>query len=466
MGRARWQRIGSPRHATLASHSLQTRFRHWLGSEFFAPHEWRRRTALWVGGATVGLAAVVFAKSADLAFAAFHALQTRWPWLPLLCTPAAFALLAWLTEGALRATRGSGIPQVIAALSVEDGGFRQRMLALPVALGKMALTLFALLGGASVGREGPTVHVGGGLMLWIGQRFGFHDPRVLSRFVLAGGGAGVAAAFNTPLAGVVFAIEELAGSFEHRFSGILLTAVIVAGVVALGLLGNYTYFGQVQGHLPLGWEWLALLVCAGVCGVLGGVFARAVLLSGPTLGRLAGWRARHPVRFAALCGMGLAVLGVLSGGVLFGTGYEQAHQLAQGGEITPAFAAGKLAANVLSYWAGIPGGLFAPSLAVGAGLGHQLASWFPGVPGPVMVLLGMAGFLAGVTQAPLTAAVISLELTANRGLAIPIMACCLLARAAAGLVCPQPLYRALAQRLVEADAGPAPAQEASPNRSG
>lgn len=76
----------------------------------------------------------------------------------------------------------------------------------------------------------------------IGRATGFRDPRELSHFLLAGGAAGIAAAFNAPLAGVVFAIEELIGKFEHRFSGTLLTAVIVGGVVSLGLLGNYTYF--------------------------------------------------------------------------------------------------------------------------------------------------------------------------------------------------------------------------------
>ena len=139
------------------------------------------------------------------------------------------------------------------------------------------LTSLSLLGGASVGREGPTVHVGASLMYLFGRWFGFKDPRELSHFLLAGGAAGIAAAFNTPLAGIVFAIEELSGRFEHRFSGTLLTAVIVGGVVSLGLLGNY--FGHVSARLPLGQGWLAILLCGVVAGLLGGLFARAVLAS-------------------------------------------------------------------------------------------------------------------------------------------------------------------------------------------
>ena len=139
----------------------------------------------------------------------------------------------------------------MAAIEIEDEDFRQRILSLPVTFGKMVLTVVGLAGGASIGREGPTIHVGGGIMYWIGRRFGYTDPKALSRFVLAGGGAGIAAAFNAPLAGVVFAIEELAGTYEDRFSGIILTAVIFAGVVSLGVLGDYAYFGRVGAQLAL-----------------------------------------------------------------------------------------------------------------------------------------------------------------------------------------------------------------------
>lgn len=108
----------------------------------------------------------------------------------------------------------------------------------------------------------------------------------------------------------------------------------------------------------------------------------------------------------------------------------------------------KFAANVLSYWAGVPGGIFSPSLAVGAGLGQGLAPWIPAAPVATVVLLGMAAYLAGVTQAPLTAAVIALELTANHSMVIPIMATCLLARGASTLVCRKPVYGAFTDRLL------------------
>jgi H+/Cl- antiporter ClcA len=448
----------------------RTRIKALLGHDFFAPAQWQRRVALWTGGILVGLAAIAFARASDFAYRGFRVVVAISPWLPLVVTPAVFALLAWLTQGVLKPTRGSGIPKVIATLGVEDAGFRRRMLSLPVSIGKIALTLLGLFGGASIGREGPTVHVGAGLMYAIGRRFGFSDPKSISRFILAGGGAGIAAAFNTPLAGVVFAIEELAGTYEHRFSGIVLTAVIFAGIVSLGVLGDYAYFGRVDAVLPLGRSWIAIVLC-GVCGGLGGgLFARAILMSDRALARVRTIRDKSPIAFAAACGLALALIGVASGSTVYGTGYTEAHGLVQSTQgAAAAFGLLKLAANILSYWAGIPGGIFSPALAVGAGMGHTLAGFLPAADASAIVLLGMASFLAGVTQAPITAAVISLELTANQNVVIPLMAVCLLSRGVASLVSPKPVYRALADRLIEefehsraaeiVDASSAPATE-------
>lgn len=418
---------------------------------------WRRRAALWGGAVAVALVAILFAKASDAAFQLFQRIIAHSPLWALLLTPGIFALLAWLTSGALRPTRGSGIPQVIAALDKPDEDFRRVNLSPAVSVGKLALTTLSLLGGASVGREGPTVHVGASLMYLFGRWFGFRDPRELSHFLLAGGAAGIAAAFNTPLAGIVFAIEELSGRFEHRFSGTLLTAVIVGGVVSLGILGNYTYFGHVSARLPLGQGWLAIALCGVVAGLLGGVFARLVLLSVSGRPRWLGTlRAKHPVLLAAACGLVVVLLAFAFGNGAFGTGYEQARSLVQGqAEVGHEFGLMKLVANLASYVAGIPGGLFSPALAVGAGLGHNLSVLMPAVDPRAFVLLGMCAYLTGVTQAPLTSAVISLELTDTSDMLLPILATVLIARAVSGLVCRVPIYRGLAELLMPA-AVPAP----------
>ncbi len=419
--------------------------------DLLSPSQWRRRILFWSGAIIVGLAAVGFARAADAVFGVFTRIVAHNSHWPFLITPTVFALLAWLTQGVLKPTRGSGIPQAIAALQVDEEPFRRSLLSIRMSIGKAGLTLLALLGGASVGREGPTVHIGAGLLYSLGRRFGFADSAASARFILAGSAAGLAAAFNTPLAGVVFAIEEMSSAFEHRMSGTLLTAVIVAGVVSLGILGNYAYFGRLDIGLPLGKAWLAVLVTGSLCGLAGGVFARMILPhQGGLRGLVGRLRMRQPVVFAAACGLALVLLSQLTDTGLYGTGYTQAKAILEGHTVTAeAFGILKFCGNIASYWAGIPGGIFSPALAVGAGFGANISPFLPGTDPSAVVLLAMAAYLAGVTQAPLTSAVISMELTANQQMALPIMAACLLARATSALVCHKPVYKALAGLLVE-----------------
>lgn len=428
--------------------------------------EWRQRLAFWVGALLVGLVALAFAWLADAAFASFKQLLHWAPWSPLLITPLGFAGLTWLTQRRFQNAKGSGIPQVIAGLEMPSRRFRAQLLSLPVAATRMALTLGALLVGGSVGREGPTVHIGAAVLYTFGRRLGLHGRRTVAGLILAGGAAGIAAAFNTPLAGVVFAIEELSRTFEQRFSGLVLTAVLIGGVVTLGLMGHYAYFGQISGRMPEGWGWSVVPACAVLGGLLGGFYAKLVLPSDRgILGRMAAIRGRYPLRFAATCGLLLAVLGVISGNHVFGTGYEETRALLEAKPITDAdFLAWKFLANVVSYLSGIPGGLFSPSLSIGAAFAPLLA-WLPDVDPQACALLGMGAYLAGVTRSPLTASVIVLELTHSPDLAIPMLAVTLLAAAISGWISPVSLYHALARQIIDKLAPREPAQDAAPGNT-
>jgi len=267
--------------------------------------------------------------------------------------------------------------------------------------------------------------------------------------VLAGGAAGIAAAFNTPLAGVVFAIEELSHSFESRTSGTVLTAVILAGITTLALAGNYTYFGSTTAELNFGAGWIAVLLCALAGGLGGGVFSAILVAASRGLpGRAGRLLMRHPIGFAALCGLALAILGLLSGGATYGTGYAQARGVVEGtADVAPLFAVEKLLATTVSYLSGIPGGIFAPSLAVGAGIGQWLANLVPHAPEGAVVLLGMVAYFSGVVQAPITATLIVMEMTDNQRMTIPLLATAMLAFGVSRLICRHPLYSALAVRF-------------------
>src|SRR5258708_32091312 len=140
------------------------------------------------------------------------------------------------------------------------------------------------------------------------------------RLILAGGAAGIAAAFNTPLAGVVFAVEELSRSFEERTSGRILAAVILAGVTSLALVGDYTYFGSTNAIMSEPKMWLSVPVCGVVSGLCGGAFSLALVKLRTALpAPLQAFRSHHPILFAAACGRATAAVGWLSGAETDGT---------------------------------------------------------------------------------------------------------------------------------------------------
>lgn len=408
---------------------------------------WRRRLATGAGAILVGLLALLFAKMADLAISAFHDhIAATW-WLPLVVTPLGVLAIAMATRRFTPEGRGSGIPQVIAAAEQPRASLKT-LISLRIGISKLLMTAAGLLIGASVGREGPTVQVSAAIMARI-HRF-FRVP-ITSGVIIAGGAAGVAAAFNTPLAGVVFAIEELANAFEQRVALLVMTAIVISGIVSLGLAGDYVYFGAMPETLPL----LRVLLIAPVAGVAGGIagglFARLILAFTFRRREILGPLASRPYAWALLCGIGIAAIGVATG-LTWGTGYTAARAIIEGARAPWWFGPGKFAATLLSALAGLPGGIFSPSLATGAGVGNLLCLLFPNDPRGAVVLLGMIAYFTGVVRAPLTAVIIIVEATASRGMILPLFTSALIADASARLVCRDKLYHALAREFMTAPA--------------
>lgn len=433
------------------------------------PALWRHRLRFWSGAVAAALVVSAFTVAANAAQGLFQRLDAAFPLLPFLLTPGGLALSVLLTRRLFPGAQGSGIPQTIAALRLGRAEAVAALLSLRIACGKMLLTVLGLCAGASIGREGPSVQVAAAVMAAFAEKRDGRLRHLRRTYILAGGAVGVAAAFNTPLAGILFAIEELAHAFAERTIGPGVIAVVLGGMVTLALAGNYTYFGVSNAALPWGRAWLAVALCGLAGGLLGALFSRLLTESARLFRPLGGFPLRHPVLFAALAGFILAFLGRLSGGATFGTGYEQARHLIEGRAGLPAgFVPLKLLATAVSYWSGIPGGIFAPSLAVGAGVGHWIARLLPHTPPGPIILLGMAAYFAGVVQAPLTAAVIVMEMTANPGMRLPLLAAAFAGFAAARLLNPTPLYRALAIRFLEAfeGGGAAPPPPPSPRTGG
>ncbi|WP_337184096.1 chloride channel protein [Shinella sp.] len=411
---------------------------------------WRQRAVFWIGAIAIGVVSVAFAELADLAQKAFASIRSSGSFtfvLPLAITPAGFVLSAYLAGKVFPNSQGSGIPQAIAARHLHDNEDRQHLLSLKIAAGKIVLTVLGLFSGASIGREGPTVQVGGSIMLAVARFGGMAQAKGL---ILAGSAAGIAAAFNTPLAGIVFAIEEMSRTYQARANGIVLTAVILSGMAALGLAGSYSYFGEASAAPGNARDWGLVLICGVGGGVLGACFSGFALHFGRRLRR---WAHPRPlarmVTVAGLCGLAVASIGIASGGTTFGTGYEQARGAVEGEALPMVFFVEKLAASFLSMLSGIPGGIFAPSLAVGAGFGSTVGSLL-GTGISLAAILGMAGYFSGVVQAPMTAFVIILEMTGDHEAVIPIMAVSMIGYLTSRFLSHEPLYHGLSRVFIAA----------------
>src|SRR5665213_804333 len=291
------------------------------------------------------------------------------PFWVLMSTPILFVASTWLVVGFAPEAKGSGIPQVLKAIEKSKPGKTDTLLSplvsLKTAFFKVLSTTVGILGGASIGREGPTVQIASSVFNWFAKQshkyFGAMDFRA---FLVAGSAAGIAAAFNTPLAGITFALEEIAESTFSQFKRVVMFSVIVGGITAQAMGGNYLYFGHPSITDPS----LAIVpfsILIGLSGgVLGGFFSR--ILTSPLLNILP----RHWVIRALVCGAVCAFFCYLSGGDTAGSGYEVTRKFMDNpsGSLPDMFFGEKFMTTVFSYLSGMAGGIFSPSLSLGAGM--------------------------------------------------------------------------------------------------
>lgn len=413
---------------------------------------WTGRALVLAFAALAGLTVVLFTWMTERAFAAFEHIQSTVWWMPLIWTPLCTAAIVALMRRYAPGSAGSGIPQVMAAI---DGNVtpshRNFFVSLRLTLAKMALATWGLLAGLSLGREGPSVQIAAGVMHHARRYLPVKSQVSAHGLMMAGGAAGIAAAFNTPLGGVMFAIEELSRKPEQRSSGLLLAAIVLSGLMAVSIYGNATYFGVIRiENLSFDLLLPALLVAV-LSGLAGGLFARLLLLSirGNGSDRFSRWRRQSPIKFAAGCGLAIALIGLASNGITFGTGYAHSRAMLEGNsDAQPLYVLFKFVATWVTAWAGVPGGIFAPALSIGGALGNDVAQLTHYVNAPTLIALGMAGFLAAVTQAPLTAFIIVMEMVDGHGLVLSLMATAMVASGVSRLIC-KPLYGALAQLQLE-----------------
>jgi CIC family chloride channel protein len=421
--------------------------------DFRRAHELRRRQlprSILVG-LLAGLVAVAFravlAEADDLRHRLLSYVGDTWWMLPLPPILAALGAAAavYLVRRFAPETAGSGIPHVKAVLHDLTTMAWRRVLAVKF-IGGVA----GLGAGLALGREGPTIQMGAAVGQMVSAWFPC-TPRERRTLIAAGSGAGLAAAFNAPLAGLVFVLEEVQRDFAPGvFTGSLIASV-VADITSRYLLGQQPIFAvQTAAIPPLSLLPFALLVGA-LAGLLGVAFNRGLLASLGLFDRLG---PRPAWLNGAVVGLAIGLVALVAP-LAVGGGQHAVEQMLAGelplAALTMLFVL-RFALTLLSYGCGAPGGIFAPLLVLGAalglGVGDVAARWVPeAVIDPrTLAVVGMAAYFSAIVRSPLTGVVLMVEMTGNYALVLPLVVAALTAYGLADFLGDLPVYEALLRR--------------------
>jgi H+/Cl- antiporter ClcA len=408
----------------------------------------------WVGSILTGLFSVLFTKLFGWAEEVKILLFNSSTWWFFLVTPVCFIISWWVVSKFSPYARGSGIPQVMAAIELATPKHNdkiKKLLSVPVIIVKVISSLVMAVGGAVVGREGPTIQIAGSIFRKINEWLPAWWPKVSKRnMIMTGAAAGLAAAFNTPLGGIVFAIEELTKTHISYFKTAIFTAVIIAGLTAQEFLGTYLYLGYPQIGALSWWIFLAIIFVALIAGFFGSFMSRIIL-------SLQRWKSTFKSRYQHIlylivCALVIAGLAFFFGQDAVGSGKNLMVRalFTPDKYITWYMPFLRITGSIFSFTAGSAGGVFAPALTAGASIGSLVSAWFHlnASDSNVLILCGMVSFLTGVTRSPFTCAILTLEMTDRNNLIFHLMLAGMIASIIATIVDKHSLYDHLKNQYV------------------
>lgn len=419
-----------------------------------------RAIPFWIASFLTGLIAVAYTKLFGYAEDLFLMAMAWKSWSMFILTPICF-VFAWLTVHFFAPkAKGSGIPQVLAAIELANPKSRHTvssLLNIRVAVVKIVSSLFMIAGGGAIGREGPTIQIAGSIFQWVNKWVPLSWPRLSQKsFIMTGAAAGLAAAFNTPLGGVVFAVEELAKVHMSFFRTALFTSIIIAGLTAQGFLGPYLYLGHPDVQNTNYFIYAGVMLVAVVSGLLSAWMCVLIL-------RVRQWKMslgrRENFLFVVVVGWTVVFAAYFVSGEIMGSGKELMNGLLFD---SPKHATWKtvllrILGPVLCFNTGASGGVFAPALSAGASVGALLSQLFDvhNANANVLILSGMVGFLTGVTRTPFTSAILVLEMTDRHNVIFHLMLAAMIAHIVALAIDKKSLYEQLKEEYLVADNNPA-----------
>jgi H+/Cl- antiporter ClcA len=371
----------------------------------------------WIASIITGLLAVLYTKLFVVAEDATTFVFNHHAWLLFILSPVCFVLAWWLVQHYSPYARGSGIPQVMAAIQISSPKTNKivdKLLGFRIIFIKVLSSLVMALGGGAIGREGPTIQIAASIYKIVYQLLPKWWPKIAKRnMMVTGAAAGLAAAFNTPLGGIVFAIEELTKTHFSYYKTAIFSSVIIAGLSAQALLGPYLYLGYPKLDGLSGYIFFGVALVAMISGLLGSGMSKLILF-------IFAWKAKfkfkyHHVLFVTCCALIMVFLAFFVSQDVLGSGKDimqktlfTSHKYVSW--YTPLL---RIGGPLVSFTTGAAGGIFAPALGAGASVGSLVASWFKvsDIDTNMLILAGMVGFLTGVTRSPFTSVILVLEMT-------------------------------------------------------
>ncbi|MBW7674665.1 chloride channel protein [Chryseobacterium chendengshani] len=382
----------------------------------------------WIGSVITGFFAVMYAKVFAWGENLLHFILNWHDWMIFVIAPVGFVLSWWLVKEFAPYAKGSGIPQVMAAVELANPKEHKKirsLLSLKIIVFKIISSVVLVIGGGAVGREGPTIQIAGSIFRKVNEYLPEWWPKISKKnMIMTGAAAGLAAAFNTPLGGIVFAVEELSKTHINYFKTALFTAVIIAGLTAQTLAGSYLYLGYPKTNDVSLMVMFPIILVGGVAGILASQLSVIML-------KMNDWKKRtlktdkSNVLFLMGCALIIACISFFISREILGSGKEIMERVLFTQDkhedwYVPVL---RMLGPALSFTSGGAGGIFAPALTAGASIGSVISGAIHLTPNEtnVVILAGMVAFLTGITRAPFTSAIIVLEMTDRHSLIFHLM---------------------------------------------
>ena len=403
----------------------------------------------WIGSVITGFFAVMYAKIFAWGEKLLELIMNWHDWMIFIISPIAFVLSWWLVKAFAPYSKGSGIPQVMAAVEMANPKEHNKikyLLSIKILILKIISSVVLVIGGGAIGREGPTIQIAGSIFRKVNEYLPSWYPKISKKnMIMTGAAAGLAAAFNTPLGGIVFAVEELTKTHINYFKTALFTAVIIAGLTAQTLAGSYLYLGYPKtSDISLSVIFPVILVAC-----ISGIFASQLSV---IMLKISAWKKRlktnvSNIIFLVISALIIASIAYFVNREILGSGKEIMERVLFTDNkhedwYVPLL---RMIGPALAFTSGGAGGIFAPALSAGASVGSVISGLIHLSPHEtnVVILAGMVAFLTGITRAPFTAAIIVLEMTDRHSLIFYLMLAGMMSSIASIVVSRHSLYEEL-----------------------